>query len=414
MRTAVDLRTHVGSVPLPNPVLTASGTAGHGAELASYVDLASLGAIVVKSLCPLPWPGNPAPRVHETPAGMLNSVGLQGPGLASWLALELPALNDRGARVVASIWGRSAEEYAQAAVMLAGAPGVVAVEVNVSCPNLEDRGRMFAHSRARHLAGGRGVACVWTAVVGQVEPERSRHRRHRGCCARRRRRGARAREHGARHGHRRAAPHVPSGIGSGRRGTVGAGHPSRRGTSRPRLSRRVPRCRHRRCRWREPRRRRRRDAARRCRRGRGGHGHVPGPARAGPGVGGPAEMVPCARRRRCPRSRRGCARHAQRTGRRRWCVSATSVGAARCAFGRALRAVAPSFAPPVVPRSAPPGGPEGSPPWATAVPEPPAPSGTGRQRPAPVTRPVPTRPPPSSVPPVPPSGGPRTSGDDGG
>ena len=140
------MRTHVGSVPLPNPVLTASGTAGHGAELASYVDLATLGAVVVKSLSASPWPGNPAPRVHETPAGMLNSVGLQGPGVRAWLARELPPLNDRGARVVASIWGRNADEYAQAAAMLAGAPGVVAVEVNVSCPNLEDRGRMFAHS----------------------------------------------------------------------------------------------------------------------------------------------------------------------------------------------------------------------------------------------------------------------------
>lgn len=146
MRTSVDLRTFVGSVPLPTPVLTASGTAGHGAELASYVDLSTLGAVVVKSLSAQPWPGNPAPRVHETPAGMLNSVGLQGPGVAAWIAHELPLLNDRGARVVASIWGRSAQEYAQAASMLAGASGVIAVEVNVSCPNIEDRGRMFAHS----------------------------------------------------------------------------------------------------------------------------------------------------------------------------------------------------------------------------------------------------------------------------
>jgi dihydroorotate dehydrogenase (NAD+) catalytic subunit len=153
MRMAVDLRTYVGSVPLPNPVLTASGTAGHGAELGAYVDLAALGAVVVKSLSAVAWPGNPAPRVHETPAGMLNSVGLQGPGVSAWLAHELPALNERGARVVASIWGRSPEEYGQAAAMLAGAPGVVAVEVNVSCPNLEDRGRMFAHSaRATALA----------------------------------------------------------------------------------------------------------------------------------------------------------------------------------------------------------------------------------------------------------------------
>jgi len=142
----VDLRTVVGSIHLPNPVLTASGTAGHGAELAAYVDLASLGAVVVKSLAAGPWPGNPAPRVTETPAGMLNAVGLQGPGVAAWRARDLPALVDRGARVVASIWGRRVEDYERAAAMLAGAPDIVAVEVNVSCPNVEDRSRMFAHS----------------------------------------------------------------------------------------------------------------------------------------------------------------------------------------------------------------------------------------------------------------------------
>ena len=162
----------MGSVPLPNPVLTASGTAGHGAELAAYVDLATLGAVVVKSLAALPWPGNPAPRVHETPAGMLNSVGLQGPGVAAWLAHELPALNDRGARVVASIWGRRVEDYAQAAAMLAGAPGVVAVEVNVSCPNLEDRSRMFAHSaQATAQAVAASAACglpLWVKLSPNV------------------------------------------------------------------------------------------------------------------------------------------------------------------------------------------------------------------------------------------------------
>ncbi len=131
---------------MPNPVLTASGSAGRGAELAAYLDLASLGAVVVKSLCADPWPGNPAPRVHETPAGMLNSVGLQGPGMKAWLNDELPALNDRGARVVASIWGQHVADYERSALLLAGAPGVVAVEINVSCPNIEDRSRMFAHS----------------------------------------------------------------------------------------------------------------------------------------------------------------------------------------------------------------------------------------------------------------------------
>jgi dihydroorotate dehydrogenase (NAD+) catalytic subunit len=130
--------------------MTASGTAGHGAELAAYVDLASLGAVVVKSLSPDPWPGNPPPRVHPAAAGMLNSVGLQNPGVAAWRDDELPALAATGARIVVSIWGQSAADYGRAAKAVAGAgsPAVVAVEANVSCPNVEDRRRMFAHSCA--------------------------------------------------------------------------------------------------------------------------------------------------------------------------------------------------------------------------------------------------------------------------
>ena len=144
---SVDLTTRVGSLVLPNPIMPASGTAGHGAELARYFDLSSLGAIVVKSLSSRPWAGNPPPRVHETAAGMINSVGLQGPGVAAWLEHELPQLERTGARVVASIWGRTVGEFEQASTMLADAPpSVVAVEVNVSCPNLEDRSKMFAHS----------------------------------------------------------------------------------------------------------------------------------------------------------------------------------------------------------------------------------------------------------------------------
>jgi dihydroorotate dehydrogenase (NAD+) catalytic subunit len=127
--------------------MTASGTAGHGAELARYFDLRRLGAIVVKSLSAEPWAGNPAPRVHETRAGMLNSVGLQNPGVEEWIAHELPDLAAAGATVVASIWATTVEGFAKAAAMLADAgPAVVAVEVNVSCPNVEDRKRMFAHS----------------------------------------------------------------------------------------------------------------------------------------------------------------------------------------------------------------------------------------------------------------------------
>jgi dihydroorotate dehydrogenase (NAD+) catalytic subunit len=146
---SVELSVQVGTVTLSNPVMTASGTSGHGAELAAYGDLSELGAVVVKSLAAEPWPGNRAPRLHplRDGIGMINSVGLQGPGVQAWLESELPALLSRGATVVASIWGTTVESYARAATALAQAPpGVVAVEVNVSCPNIEDRRRMFAHS----------------------------------------------------------------------------------------------------------------------------------------------------------------------------------------------------------------------------------------------------------------------------
>jgi dihydroorotate dehydrogenase (NAD+) catalytic subunit len=151
-----DLGTSVGSVLLPNPIMTASGTAGHGAELAGYLDLSALGAVVVKSVSAEAWEGNPGPRLVPLPlaGGMLNSVGLHNPGMSAWLAGELPPLAITGARVVASIWGFTADAYQRAASMLTdavrcGAPGsgsLVAVECNVSCPNVEDRRRMFAHS----------------------------------------------------------------------------------------------------------------------------------------------------------------------------------------------------------------------------------------------------------------------------
>lgn len=145
-----ELETAIGSVRLPNPVMTASGTAGHGTEMARYLDFSELGAVVVKSLAPYEWAGNPPPRVHPVSAGMINSVGLQGPGLPRWLDEELPELAASGARVVVSIWGRTLDDYAAAAETLARADSdaMVAVEVNVSCPNLEDRGRMFSHSGA--------------------------------------------------------------------------------------------------------------------------------------------------------------------------------------------------------------------------------------------------------------------------
>lgn len=142
----VDARVRVGSVELRNPVMTASGTAGYGDEFAPFFDLSTIGAVVTKSIAAFEWAGNPAPRVHPTPLGMINAVGLQGPGIERWLTDQLPALIDTGATIVCSIWGRSVDDYRRAADMLADAPDqVVAVEVNLSCPNLEGRGSIFAH-----------------------------------------------------------------------------------------------------------------------------------------------------------------------------------------------------------------------------------------------------------------------------
>ena len=159
----LDTSVEVGSVRLRSPVMTASGTAGYGSELAPYLDLARLGAVVTKSIAAYEWPGNPAPRLHATPQGMINAVGLQGPGVAHWIDHELPALLATGATVVCSIWGRSVEDYHRAADLLREAPSeVVAVEVNLSCPNLEGRGAIFAHD---HVLSAEVVAA--TAVCGR-------------------------------------------------------------------------------------------------------------------------------------------------------------------------------------------------------------------------------------------------------
>jgi dihydroorotate dehydrogenase (NAD+) catalytic subunit len=140
-----NLATTVGSVSLRSAVMTASGTAGYGDELAAYGDLRDLGAVVTKSLAAFAWPGNPAPRVASSGEHMVNAVGLAGPGVTAWRENDLPALEHTGATVVASLWGRNVQEFADAAALLRGA-NVVAVEVNASCPNLESRREIFAHS----------------------------------------------------------------------------------------------------------------------------------------------------------------------------------------------------------------------------------------------------------------------------
>lgn len=146
MSTRVDPRARIGTVELANAVMTASGTSGHGTELGSYMDLSTLGAVVVKSMMVSAWPGNPAPRLAPVQGGMLNSVGLQGEGIDHWLSHDLPELVSAGATVVASIWGHHLEDYAAAAEALSGIdPAVVALELNLSCPNLGSGRHLFAH-----------------------------------------------------------------------------------------------------------------------------------------------------------------------------------------------------------------------------------------------------------------------------
>ena len=141
---AVDTRVAIGNVHLPNPVLAASGTFGYGTEYAGLVDLAALGALSVKGLSLRPAPGKPAPRLVETPGGVLNAIGLQNIGADAFLRERLPALHAAGARVVANFWGDSPEEFAEVAARLDGAPGIVALELNASSPNRPEWGAILA------------------------------------------------------------------------------------------------------------------------------------------------------------------------------------------------------------------------------------------------------------------------------
>jgi len=143
-RPTVDLTARLGGLLLPNPVLTASGCAAAGRELGQFFDVADLGAVVTKSIMLAPRSGRATPRMAETTGGMLNSIGLQGPGIDAFLEHDLPWLHEQGARAVVSIAGGSVEEYAELARRLRGAPGMVALEVNISCPNVENRGLVFA------------------------------------------------------------------------------------------------------------------------------------------------------------------------------------------------------------------------------------------------------------------------------
>lgn len=141
------LPAKLGGIDLKNPVLVASGTFAAGREGANFVDLASIGGIIVKSMTVSPWKGKPTPRMCETPSGMLNAIGIQNKGVDHFLAEDLPWLLKKDATVVASIAGNTVDEFVRIADKLrTGGRGVAAVEINISCPNLEDKSNMFAHS----------------------------------------------------------------------------------------------------------------------------------------------------------------------------------------------------------------------------------------------------------------------------
>lgn len=158
-RTGVDTEVRLGPLTLPNPIVAASGTFGHGDEVARLCDPARLGAVTTKSQAPFAWSGHPGPRVHPAPSGMVNAVGLQGLGVDHWRDIELPPLVERGARVIGSVWGRETDDFVRAAEVVAGAPGVVAIEINLSCPNLE-HGELVAHDADATARTVRAVVAV--------------------------------------------------------------------------------------------------------------------------------------------------------------------------------------------------------------------------------------------------------------
>lgn len=144
----VNLEVKLGPLTLKNPVLAAAGTFGFGEEYASFFALEKLGALVVNGLTVKPREGNPPPRLAETPAGMLNAIGLQNPGLDNFLVKELPRLRSCRAAVIVNIAGENEEEYVTLARELSAVPGILALEMNLSCPNVKQGGLQFGTSSA--------------------------------------------------------------------------------------------------------------------------------------------------------------------------------------------------------------------------------------------------------------------------
>ena len=168
-----DTKVTLGRLELANPILVASGTYGSGREASSFIDLSKLGGIIVKSMTLHPWKGKPTPRMCETPSGMLNAIGIQNKGVDYFLTEDLPWLVKKNATVIASIAGNTVEEFVRVADKLrTGGRGLAAVEINISCPNLEDRNNMFAHSpkATAEVVGSVKEALKRTMVFPKLSP----------------------------------------------------------------------------------------------------------------------------------------------------------------------------------------------------------------------------------------------------
>lgn len=142
----VDLSVRIGRLTLRNPLIAASGCFGYGTEYADIVDLSELGGVAVKGLFLAPREGHPPPRIVETPAGMLNAIGLQGIGVHRFVSEKLPELRARGATVIVNVCGTTLDEYVEVARVLTEADGVAALELNISCPNIKEGGITFGCS----------------------------------------------------------------------------------------------------------------------------------------------------------------------------------------------------------------------------------------------------------------------------
>jgi len=170
----VDMSTTLGNAWFPTPIFTASGCASSGKELSQFFALKDVGAIVTKSVMTKPRHGRPTPRMAETPSGMLNSIGLQGPGIDAFLANDLPWLVEQKARVIVSIAGETIEEYSTLARKLRSASGISAVEVNISCPNVENRGLVFAcdpDASRRVIDGVRKTIGGELPIIAKLSPD---------------------------------------------------------------------------------------------------------------------------------------------------------------------------------------------------------------------------------------------------